>query len=256
MTNLKSYQLSLINSISLIVIGGYGYIMSDTPSTTALIPIIFGVAIAIMNPGVKKDNKIIAEGHNQVTANNDPTAHAEIVAIRNACKKLNNFFLKGCDLYTSCEPCPMCLSACYWARLNKIYYSNTRVDAANIGFSDEFIYNELNKTRNKLNIVAEINRKIIGYFFSNYFGNEVHILNFVIDTPFQHRGFGKIFLNKIINQHLKDANVFLEVKRTNFPAVNLYLSFGFQEINIRKDYYSDGEDAIEMVKKVNNYGMV
>ena len=123
-------------------------------------------------------------------------------------------------------------------------------------WTKDSIYNELNKTRNKLNIIAEINRKVIGYFFSNYFGNEVHILNFVIDTPFQHRGLGKIFLNKIINQHLKDANVFLEVKRTNFPAVNLYLSFGFQEINIRKDYYSDGEDDIENVKKVNNDGMV
>ncbi len=118
------------------------------------------------------------------------------------------------------------------------------------------IYNELNKTKNKLNIIAEIDKKIIGYFFSNCFDSEVHILNFVIDTPFQHKGFGKIFLSKIINQYLKNANVFLEVKRTNFPAVNLYLSFGFQEINIRKDYYSDGEDAIEMVKKVSNYGMV
>ena len=123
-------------------------------------------------------------------------------------------------------------------------------------WTKESIHDELNRSKNKLNIVAEIDGKIIGYFFSHFFGNEVHILNFVIDTPFQHKGFGKIFLNKIINQHLKDANVFLEVKRTNFPAVNLYLSFGFQEINIRKEYYSDGEDAIEMVKKVNNYGMV
>ena len=123
-------------------------------------------------------------------------------------------------------------------------------------WTKESIHDELNKSKNKLNIIAEIDGKIIGYFFSHFFGNEVHILNFVIDTPFQHKGFGKIFLNKIINQHIKDANVFLEVKRTNFPAVNLYLSFGFQEINIRKEYYSDREDAIEMVKKVNNYGMV
>ena len=95
---------------------------------------------------IVKDNKIIAEGHNQVTANNDPTAHAEIVAIRNACTKLNDFFLKGCDLYTSCEPCPMCLSAIYWARINKIYYANTRSDAQKIDFSDSMIYEELNKT--------------------------------------------------------------------------------------------------------------
>ena len=118
------------------------------------------------------------------------------------------------------------------------------------------IHDELNKSKNKLNIIAEIDGKIIGYFFSHFFGNEAHILNLVIDIPFQHKGNGKVFLNKIINQYLKDANVFLEVKRTNFPAINLYLSFGFQEINIRKEYYSDGEDAIEMVKKVNNYGMV
>ena len=77
---------------------------------------------------IVKDNKIIAEGHNQVTSNNDPTAHAEIVAIRNACKTLNNFFLKGCDLYTSCEPCPMCLSAIYWSHidLSLIHISSPR----------------------------------------------------------------------------------------------------------------------------------
>ena len=94
---------------------------------------------------IVKDNKIIAEGHNQVTANNDPTAHAEIVAIRNACKMLNNFFLKGCDLYTSCEPCPMCLSAIYWAHIDNIFYANTRLDAKNIDFDDSFIYSEINK---------------------------------------------------------------------------------------------------------------
>ena len=95
---------------------------------------------------IVKDNQIIAEGHNQVTANNDPTAHAEIVAIRNACKELNNFFLKGCDLYTSCEPCPMCLSAIYWSHVDNIYYANTRNDAKKIDFSDALIYEELNKT--------------------------------------------------------------------------------------------------------------
>ena len=94
---------------------------------------------------IVKDNKIIAEGHNQVTANNDPTAHAEIVAIRNACAKLNNFFLKGCDLYTSCEPCPMCLSAIYWSHLDNIYYANTRMDAKDIDFDDSFIYLEIPK---------------------------------------------------------------------------------------------------------------
>ena len=94
---------------------------------------------------IVKDNKIIAEGFNQVTSNNDPTAHAEIVAIRNACKNLNDFFLKGCDLYSTCEPCPMCLSAIYWSHIDKIYYGNTRLEAANIGFDDNHIYEELNK---------------------------------------------------------------------------------------------------------------
>ena len=93
-----------------------------------------------------KDNQIIAEGFNKVTTSNDPTSHAEIVAIRMACKVLNNFNLEGCDLYTTCEPCPMCLSAIYWARINKIYYANTRVDAQKIDFSDALIYEELNKT--------------------------------------------------------------------------------------------------------------
>ena len=101
---------------------------------------------------IVKDNQIIAEGHNQVTSNNDPTAHAEIVAIRNACTKLNNFFLKGCDLYTSCEPCPMCLSAIYWARIKKIYYANTREDAQKIDFDDSFIYSEFQKNMNERKI--------------------------------------------------------------------------------------------------------
>ena len=92
-----------------------------------------------------KDNQIIAEGFNTVTTNNDPTSHAEIVAIRAACKKLSSFSLEGCDLYTTCEPCPMCLSAIYWARIKKIYYANTRSDAKKIDFSDALIYEELNK---------------------------------------------------------------------------------------------------------------
>ena len=94
---------------------------------------------------IVKENKIIAEGVNRVTFNNAPTAHAEIIAIRNACKKLNTFNLEKCELYTSCEPCPMCLSAIYWSHIDKIYYGNSRLDASKIGFDDDFIYNELNK---------------------------------------------------------------------------------------------------------------
>ena len=95
---------------------------------------------------VVKDNKLISEGFNIVTLSNDPTSHAEIVAIRSACKKLNNFILDDCILYTTCEPCPMCLSAIYWARINKIFYANTRNDAQKIDFSDALIYQELNKS--------------------------------------------------------------------------------------------------------------
>ncbi len=92
---------------------------------------------------IVRNGKVIATGHNEVTSTNDPTAHAEIVAIRSACKKLKRFHLDDCELYTSCEPCPMCLSAIYWARLKKIYFANTRQDAAKIGFDDEFIYREI-----------------------------------------------------------------------------------------------------------------
>jgi guanine deaminase len=94
---------------------------------------------------VVKDGEIIAASGNRVTATNDPTAHAEVSAIRLACEKLNTFDLKGCVIYTSCEPCPMCLSAVYWARLDTVYYANTKVDAAEIGFDDKFIYDELDK---------------------------------------------------------------------------------------------------------------
>ena len=89
---------------------------------------------------------------NRVTKNNDPTAHGEIVAIRNACKNLNDFHLKGCELYTSCEPCPLCLSAIYWARIDKVYYANTRNDAQKIDFDDSFIYSELTKKINQRKI--------------------------------------------------------------------------------------------------------
>jgi tRNA(Arg) A34 adenosine deaminase TadA len=92
---------------------------------------------------IVKDGKIISEGWNQVTSGHDPTAHAEVVAIRSACKALNTFSLKGCEIYTSCEPCPMCLSAIYWAHLDRIYYANSRNDAAVIGFDDDFLYQEI-----------------------------------------------------------------------------------------------------------------
>ncbi len=94
---------------------------------------------------IVKDNKIIAEGSNRVTTSNDPTAHGEIVAIRLACQKLSNFDLSGCEIYSSCEPCPMCLSAIYWARIDKIYYANTREDAQKIDFDDSLIYSEFKK---------------------------------------------------------------------------------------------------------------
>ncbi|MFP5520419.1 MAG: nucleoside deaminase [Bdellovibrionia bacterium] len=96
---------------------------------------------------IVKDGRIIGEGWNQVTSTNDPSAHAEVVAIRNACKNVNNFDLSGAEIYTSCEPCPMCLSAIYWARIEKIYFGNTREDAASINFDDDFIYTEIPKAR-------------------------------------------------------------------------------------------------------------
>jgi guanine deaminase len=92
---------------------------------------------------VVRGGKIVGRGCNQVTSTNDPTAHAEIVAIRDACKRLKTFQLDDCDLYTSCEPCPMCLSAIYWARFQKVFYGNTRRDAAKIAFDDDFIYREV-----------------------------------------------------------------------------------------------------------------
>ncbi|MFP5470912.1 MAG: nucleoside deaminase [Bacteroidia bacterium] len=92
---------------------------------------------------VIKDGKIIGKGNNKVTSTNDPTAHAEVTAIREACKNLNTFQLDGCILFTSCEPCPMCLGAIYWARPDKVFYACTRQDAADIGFDDNLIYEEL-----------------------------------------------------------------------------------------------------------------
>ena len=94
---------------------------------------------------IVKDEKIISEGMNRVAVDNDPTSHGEIVAIRNACKKLNTFNLSNCSLYSSCEPCPMCMSAIYWSRIGKVYYANTRDDAKKINFDDSLIYSEIPK---------------------------------------------------------------------------------------------------------------
>lgn len=94
---------------------------------------------------IVRQGKIVGTGANHVTSDNDPTAHAEVVAIRDACKNLGTFQLDDCEIYTSCEPCPMCLAAIYWARPKAIYYANTRKDAADIGFDDEFLYEELKK---------------------------------------------------------------------------------------------------------------
>ena len=93
---------------------------------------------------VVKDGKIIAVGSNHVTSTNDPTAHAEVMAIREACRVLGTYQLSDCEIYTSCEPCPMCMGAIYWARRKKVYYASTRHDAAAAGFDDSFIYDELN----------------------------------------------------------------------------------------------------------------
>ena len=101
---------------------------------------------------IVKNEKIISEGSNKVTSSNDPTAHGEIVAIREACKKINNFSLSGYELYSTCEPCPMCLSAIYWARIDKIYYANTRKDAQKIDFDDSLIYSEFKKNINERKI--------------------------------------------------------------------------------------------------------
>ena len=101
---------------------------------------------------IVKDGKIIAEGANHVTTQNDPTAHAEVVAIRNACKALGSFQLEGCEIYTSCEPCPMCLGAIYWARPERVYYSSTKTDARDAGLDDQFIYEEIGKEYEKRSI--------------------------------------------------------------------------------------------------------
>ena len=109
---------------------------------------------------IDKNGDIVDGGHNRVTIDNDPTQHAEIVAIRNVCKKIGRFDLRGYSIYTSCEPCPMCLSAIYWARIDKIYYGNTRNDAKEIGFDDDFIYDEINQDLEHRKIpIMQVNRE-------------------------------------------------------------------------------------------------
>jgi len=101
---------------------------------------------------IVKNGEVVAAASNSVTSDNDPTAHAEVNAIRLACKKLGTFDLSGCEIYASCEPCPMCLAAIYWARIDRLYYANTKVDADKIGFSDNFIYEEFEKPEEKRRI--------------------------------------------------------------------------------------------------------
>lgn len=108
----------------------------------------FGVVIV-------KDGEIVGRGRNQVTMLNDPTAHAEVIAIRDACRNLHTFHLEDCEIYTSCEPCPMCLGAIYWARIQKIYYAASQNDAADAGFDDSFIYKEIDIPLEKRSIPAQ-----------------------------------------------------------------------------------------------------
>ena len=112
---------------------------------------------------IVKDGKVVATGVNRVTANNDPTAHAEVSAIRAACTKLGTFDLSGCDIYTSCEPCPMCLGAIYWAHIGKVYYGANQHDAADVDFDDSFIYREI-----------ELKPQARSKHFENILHNEAH----------------------------------------------------------------------------------
>jgi tRNA(Arg) A34 adenosine deaminase TadA len=122
---------------------------------------------------IVKDGQIIGEGNNKVLSTNDPTAHAEIIAIREACKNLNSYQLDGCEIYTSCEPCPMCLGAIYWARPKIIYYANTREDAAQIGFDDSMIYDEIKEDVQYRKIPAiNISRKKANFIFSEWHKKE------------------------------------------------------------------------------------
>ena len=115
---------------------------------------------------VVRNGEIIGRGWNQVTSTNDPTAHAEVVAIREACRHLGSFRLDGCELFTSCEPCPMCLAAIYWSRLRRVYYGNTRQDAARIDFDDDFIYREVTRpiSRRKIPMRQLLRNEALGVF--------------------------------------------------------------------------------------------
>jgi len=130
---------------------------------------------------IVKDNKIIGKGINLVIKNSDPTAHAEIMAIRDACKNINSYDLSGCELYTSCYPCPMCLSAIIWANIKEVYYANTKEDAADIGFRDEFIYDYLanlsdNKINKKVLNLKSVNREDALEVFKKYKEKEDKII--------------------------------------------------------------------------------
>lgn len=115
---------------------------------------------------VVRNGEIISAGHNEVTSTNDPTAHAEVVAIRKACEKLGTFQLDDCEIYTSCEPCPMCLGAIYWARPSKVYYACNQQDAANIDFDDQFIYDEIDKEihARKINFIPLLREEALQLF--------------------------------------------------------------------------------------------
>jgi len=125
---------------------------------------------------IVKNGQIIGEGNNRVTSSNDPTAHAEVVAIREACKKLGTYQLDGCDIYTSCEPCPMCLGAIYWARPRKVIYANTREEAAAIEFDDDFIYGEINASMSDRKIpfihVPDVGAKAVFKAWKNWSGKQ------------------------------------------------------------------------------------
>jgi len=119
---------------------------------------------------IVKDGEIIGKGSNKVLLNNDPTAHAEIIAIREACKNINSYDLSGCELYTTCYPCPMCLSAIIWANIKKVYYGNTKEDANNIGFRDELIYEFINNncSNNNLLELSSLDREETIKVFNEY----------------------------------------------------------------------------------------
>lgn len=122
---------------------------------------------------IVKDGKIIGKGINRVIKNNDPTAHAEIIAIREACKNINSYDLSGCELYTSCYPCPMCLSAIIWANIKLVYYANTKEDAEEIGFRDDYIYDFIKSNMSNKDVLnlKELNREEAIKVFERYMDN-------------------------------------------------------------------------------------